>query len=108
MNMDWAPEILKRLTGSSHGLRAGEIEIGDSFIQVGMGPSVWVVERFCSPKACEIPHVVITREGTTAGSKIISAATLADASLYRMDRRSAVAENETDSRRRRTDPLLKH
>ncbi len=94
-------------SSSGAGLPDQTVDVGDRFFQVGMGPSVWTVERVCSPGSCKIPHVVITREGSFPDSKIISSLTLMDADKYRRDRRGPDAGTEEDEAknpgRRRTD-----
>ena len=108
MKLGWAPEILKRWTGAVPAVRASEIQVGDRFFQVGMGPTVWVVERICVTETCKIPHAVITRAGAVPGSKIISTETLADSTLYRVDRRVGAGTADDDNRRRHSDPPLRH
>ena len=79
------------------------VEVGDRFFQVGMGTTVWVVERECSQGTCNIKHVVIHRYGTFPDSKIISVDTLLDNSMYRRDRRDHDLSNPSDHSRRKLD-----
>ena len=89
MGMSMTGGFFNRLfSGGAHVNPAdGLVEVGDRFFQVGMGTTVWVVERECSQGTCNIKHVVIHRHGSFPDSKIISVDTLLDASMYRRDRR---------------------
>lgn len=107
MTLSWAPEFFKRFRFAGDAGRGAEIEIGDRFFQVGMGLSVWTVDRLCVTEACDIPHVVITRSGPCPDSKILSVQTLRDTSLYRRDRREPQIDNESGKARRYTDPPLR-
>lgn len=111
MNFGRAPEFFRKLFGmgsGAHGARSSEVEIGDRFFQSGTGPSVWTVERICTPEACEIQHVVIARGGPFPDSKVVSAMTLIDTNLYRRERRDPVFKNETENRRRHMDPPIRN
>lgn len=111
MNFEWAPELLRKMFGlgvNGAGGRSTEVEVGDRFYQSGMGPSVWTVERICTPEACDIQHVVIARGGSFPDNKVVSAMTLQDTSLYRRERRDPVFSNETENRRRHMDPPIRN
>ncbi len=111
MNFGWAPELLRKMLGMGPGTAGGRstiVEVGDRFYQSGMGPSVWTVERICTPEACDIQHVVIARGGPFPDNKVVSAMTLQDTSLYRRERRDPVFNNETENRRRHMDPPIRN
>ncbi len=111
MNFGWAPEFLRNLLGlgaGAAGTGSSEVEIGDRFFQAGAGPSIWTVERICTPEACDIQHVVISRGGPFPDNKIVSAVTLKNTNLYRRERRDPVFANETEKRRRHSDPPLRN
>lgn len=82
-----------------------KVEEGDCFFQVGMGSTVWVVERLCASNDSCIQHVVITRKGFLPGSKIISAITLVDTNLYRRDLRVNKSVGSNPKKRRCNDRL---
>ncbi len=107
MMMSWAPEFFKRFRVAIDVDRVVEIEVGDRFFQVGMGLTVWTVDRLFHTETCDIPHAVITRSGSCPDSKILSANTLGDTSLYRRDRREPNAINESRKTRRHQDPPLR-
>ena len=111
MNFGWVPELLRKMLGMGPGVGGGRssiVEVGDRFYQSGMGPSIWTVERICTPKACDIQHVVITRSGPFPDNKVVSAMTLQNTSLYRRERRDPVFNNETENRRRHMDPPIRN
>jgi hypothetical protein len=111
MNLGWAPEFFRNLfglEGGAAGAKSSEVEIGDRFFQSGMGPSVWTVERICTPEACDLQHVVISRGGPFPDSKVVSAVTLKNTNLYRRERRDPVFSNETENRRRHMDPPIRN
>ena len=111
MNFGQAPGFLRKLFGLGSGAGGGQssvVEIGDRFFQSGAGPSVWTVERICTPEACDIQHVVIARGGPFPDSKVVSATTLKDTNLYRRERRDPVFSNETENRRRHMDPPIRN
>lgn len=105
--VDAKPGFWRRLLGASHDVPLGAtrpVEVGDRFYQLGPLGGIWVVDRICSAKACEIPHVIIERTGDIPESKMISVYTLLDTDKFRHDRRDPTIENDTPNRRRRTDP----
>ena len=100
------PSLWKRMFGAAKhlpGTALPPVEVGDRFYQLGPLGGIWVVDRFCSRKACEIPHVIIERSGGLPESKMISLYTLLDSDKFRRDRRDPGAPNNSPFRRRRTD-----
>ncbi|RME68192.1 MAG: hypothetical protein D6782_01495 [Alphaproteobacteria bacterium] len=84
-------------------LPPAEIAVGDRFFEANPPHAVWTVDRFLATPACDIPHVIISRDGLAPTTKIISTAVLNDPRFYRRDRRDPDSGEDNGQRRRKHD-----
>ena len=64
-----------------------------------------MIERFCSPRMSELPHLVLSRVDDLTQSKMISVSSLLGDGEFKLDQRDIGHANPTENRRRRHDVL---